>query len=326
MALVIGPGGGGGTTQTLTTQPLSNFDVSGTPVRLAVDAQGKLYISDPLRHAVLVYSNNGLFLSTIQGIEKPLGIAVDGSGTLYVGDAETGSVLIYDGSGHYVTRLGSGEGEFVYPNDIAISSSGNIFVADSAAHVVKAYSSAGSFSFGDTVLLYPTGIVVDDIAGEVYVSDDPSKSIIVFDLNGLYRRTIRLGSSFSPTVLRPQGLSVDAQNIYIADAYNSAIAAYTKSGTFIKFIGNYGSNLGEMRVPLDAALDRDGKLFVANYNNERIEEIGIGTTFTDISVSPAMVQFTVHECTALPSQTVNVSSGASAVAWTAYATVPWITL
>ncbi len=103
-ALVIGPAPSPVTSVTIT--PVDGFDVSGAPSRLAVDSIGRIYVTDPIQHAVLVFSHNGILLDSFDGIGRPVGLALDGSDTIYVGDVSTGSVMMLDSSGVLQGKLG----------------------------------------------------------------------------------------------------------------------------------------------------------------------------------------------------------------------------
>ena len=82
-------------------------------------------------------------------------------------------------------KLGSGTGEFGMPSDIAISSSGTVYVTDSMQNKVKAYTTAGEPLSSITGLYFPTGIAVDDAAGEIYVSDHSANMVKIFGMNGV---------------------------------------------------------------------------------------------------------------------------------------------
>ena len=80
----------------------------------------------------------------------------------------------------YLTQFGSegtGNGQFVFPEGIAVDSSNNVYVADEANCRVEKFTSSGtyltqwgSFGSGNGQFEYPAGIAVDS-SNNVYVAD-----------------------------------------------------------------------------------------------------------------------------------------------------------
>ncbi len=64
-------------------------------------------------------------------------------------------------------------------------------------------------------------------------------------------------------------------DIFIADGHSSSgnnrIVKYNKEGKFIKQFGTTGSEDGELRVPHALAMDSEGRLFVADRSNGRLQ-------------------------------------------------------
>ncbi|MCL5423422.1 MAG: NHL repeat-containing protein [Nitrospirae bacterium] len=264
----------------------------GAPTRIAVDYTGRTYVTSPLSKEVLVYSHNGKLLMRLKGFQRPLSVAADRMNRIYIGDEALGVVGVYNNKGELLYYLDAGEGKFGIPNDIAISTRYGthygtrygIYITDSKANKVMVYSTEGvfQFSFGSEMLNFPTGIVIDDSIGEVFVSDHNNKRIVVFTMDGNFLREIDAGGSWfgGGDFLRPQGIALDSGRLYIVDSYNSTLAVYerAKNGStekFLGYLGNYGSGDGEFRIPMDAAFDKLGRLLVTNTNNQRIEILGI---------------------------------------------------
>ncbi len=74
-------------------------------------------------------------------------------------------------------KMGSGLGEFLYPNDVAVGPKGDVFVADNYNHRVQHFTAEGSFvsawgndGLGPGEFHYPAGIAVA-ADGTVYVAD-----------------------------------------------------------------------------------------------------------------------------------------------------------
>jgi tripartite motif-containing protein 71 len=75
-----------------------------------------------------------------------------------------------------VGSKGSGDGQFIGPQWVAIDSSGNIYVADTYNHRIQKFNSDGAFltkwgseGSGDGQFNFPT--VAVDSSGNVYVAD-----------------------------------------------------------------------------------------------------------------------------------------------------------
>jgi DNA-binding beta-propeller fold protein YncE len=101
------------------------------PTNLALDQQGRLYVSDTGGFFVKIYDADGNFIRQIGNIGDSFGqffrnkgIAVDRENQIYVVDAVTSVVQIFDSEGRLLTYLGdaktSGEGALYLPAGIAL--------------------------------------------------------------------------------------------------------------------------------------------------------------------------------------------------------------
>jgi len=88
------------------------------PTNLAVDSQGRIYVSDTMNARVQVVDKSGKFIKAIgeRGIllgnmVRPKGVALDREGRLYVADAAPQTVQIYDPEGHLLLMLGAAESD-----------------------------------------------------------------------------------------------------------------------------------------------------------------------------------------------------------------------
>ena len=71
----------------------------------------------------------------------------------------------------------------------------------------------------------------------------------------------------------PTDVGWDADdNIYVSDGYvNSRIAKLDKHGNWITSWGTYGTEPGQLRLPHNMQVDRDGNVYVADRTNRRIQ-------------------------------------------------------
>ena len=68
---------------------------------------------------------------------------------------------------------------------------------------------------------------------------------------------------------------MDAQgNVYVADHNGSRIQKFTGYGDFLCTWGNYGTQPGEFRAPMDVAIDAQGRIFIDDLANHRIQVFG----------------------------------------------------
>jgi hypothetical protein len=322
----------------ISVSALSDFDVLGDPARLAIGPNGKVYVSDSQKHRVGIYSNNGILLDTIEGIGRPVAIDVDATGNVFVGDADTGSVMEFDAGGSFVSKLGSGDGEFIIPSGLVVTSTGDVYVADSEAGVVKGFTSGGSLFISVPGFVKPTGITVDETVSPavLYIIDDDDgtgsafayRYVRVYSLGGSLLGSINLGGAFgTQKVLRPTALRVDATRLYVLDGYRSVITVMSKSGTVETSLGSLGNDFGELDVPTDLEFDTAGTLFVADYKNSRVNIYGVDK---DAAISntlvafPSQIDFTITNRDTIPTQDVILNSPASGISWTAVSTEPWL--
>jgi sugar lactone lactonase YvrE len=138
-------------------------------------------------------------------------------------------------------------------------------------------------SFGEGLFVFPHGIYVDR-EGNVWVTDGQGKDgkghqVFKFSPDGKLLLTLgKAGvtgdgpdtfNAPSDVLVAPNG------DIFVGDGHggqtNARIVKFAKDGTFIKTWGKKGTAPGEFDTPHALAMDSQGRLFVGDRNNNRIQ-------------------------------------------------------
>ncbi|MGC8742306.1 MAG: 6-bladed beta-propeller [Verrucomicrobiia bacterium] len=164
------------------------------------------------------------------------------------------------------------------PTRMAIDETGNIYVTDSLRGKVAKYN--GFFQLIQTKegLEKPLGITVD-IAGRIYVGEQSSGSITVFDkdFNALGKLGAGNGEFLLPnyiTVARSNGNDL----IFVSDSAADEIKIYS-GGVLIKRFGGRGASSGQFIFPSGIAVNKDNELVVVDQGNDRIQIFDLSGNF-----------------------------------------------
>jgi DNA-binding beta-propeller fold protein YncE len=156
---------------------------------------------------------------------------------------------------------------------------------DSAGKLVK--------SFGEGLLVFPHGLYVD-YAGNVWVTDGVNRGgkgqqVLKFSPDGEVLMTLgKAGvAGNGPDEFNAPSAVLVAPNgdIFVADGHgretNARIVKFSRDGKFIKTWGRKGSAPGELDIPHALAMDSQGRLFVADRQNNRIQIFDQDGNFLD---------------------------------------------
>lgn len=155
---------------------------------------------------------------------------------------------------------------------------GRIYVADAQASTVVVFDVPRRkvFKFGwrePNRLVKPVSVAVDREAN-VYVLDAKQKKVLVFDALGLFKFAVGVKAGF----VQPTGIAVspDGQTIYVVDRgtvedNNHRVVALAPDDTERFRLGPRGKAPGQFNIPLEAATDDQGNLFVLDSGNFRVQ-------------------------------------------------------
>ncbi|OMF04359.1 hypothetical protein BK127_33680, partial [Paenibacillus sp. FSL H7-0331] len=234
---------------------------------------------------------------------NPKGVAVDSSGNVYVADTwnhriqkltiATGvwSEWKKSGSGN-----GSGLGEFYMPSSVAIDSSGNVYVGDTNNHRIQKLNgstsvwsewkkSGGGSGSGLGEFNNPLHIAVDS-SDNVYVADTNNHRIQKLTVTGAtsvwseWKKSGGGSGSGLGDFNNPKGVAVDSSgNVYVADSGNERMQKLTvAAGLWSEWVYQgviAGTDPGQFRYPSGVAVDSERNVYVADYDNNRIQKLTV---------------------------------------------------
>ncbi len=181
------------------------------------------------------------------------------------------SILLPSDSYLYINKWGSkgsGNGQFVGPEGIAVDSSGNVYVSDNGNNRIQKFDNNGNFitkwdfKGSDVIQLdKPEGIAVDS-SHNVYVTDYSSNSIIKCDSNG------KLITKWITT--NPEDIAIDKSGyVYVTDYHG--ILKFDGNGKLITKWGSYGTSNGQFIGSGGIAINSSGYVYVTDGDNNRIQ-------------------------------------------------------
>ena len=160
-------------------------------------------------------------------------VSVDAREHVYIFHRGPHPIIEFDPAGKFIRSWG--DGSFPRPHGIRVDSEGNIWVIDSAAHVVVKMNSQGRVQ------------MVLGRFGEA--GDSPAR------FNGPTDVAMAPGGEF-----------------YVSDGYgNSRIAKFSRDGQFLLSWGHKGSGEGGFALPHGIAVDKRGRVYVADRENGLIQ-------------------------------------------------------
>ena len=168
-------------------------------------------------------------------------------------------VMKFDASGKLLTAFGAGM--FIFPHKIYIDRDNNVWVIDGrGVNERERKTHPADAGKGHTVVKFSPGGRVLLTIGKAGVAGHPPEAL----------------TQPNSIVIAPNG------DIFIAEGHGgqtpgappetvSRISKFSKDGVFIKSFGKLGAAPGEFKLPHDIAMDSQGRLFVADRGNMRIQ-------------------------------------------------------
>jgi DNA-binding beta-propeller fold protein YncE len=160
---------------------------------------------------------------------------------------------------------------------VAVNSKDHIFLFQRTKPMLAEYDAKGNFiqSIGDGLFSHPHGLRID-ADDNLWTTDDGSHLVLKLDPSGnvlLVLGRINTGAEANWLFNKPADVAF-AKNgdFYVADGYgNSRVVKFDRDGNYIKAWGKYGTGMGEFNLPHTVAVDNQGRVYVGDRENQRIQ-------------------------------------------------------
>ncbi|HZT42739.1 MAG TPA: peptidyl-alpha-hydroxyglycine alpha-amidating lyase family protein [Chthonomonadaceae bacterium] len=167
------------------------------------------------------------------GTGMVMSVAVDAAGRVIVVQRARHPILIFDRAGHFLRSWGAGF--FTAPHACRIDPQGHLWITDTGDHRVMEFTSDG-------------------------------RLLATFGVKNRSGRDSRHFNQPSDVAFAPSG------DIYIADGYgNARVVRLSPAGKYLGAWGKHGTGPGEFRLVHSIAVDAQGRVYVVDRANDRIQ-------------------------------------------------------
>ena len=171
--------------------------------------------------------------------QAPSAVAVDSHDRLYVFQRCDPPVLVFDREGNLVSQWPRKDGVPADAHLISVGPDDGVYLADRDAHQILKYTPEGE---------------------------------VVMSLGARDRAELQAPFNHPADMCVAPAGSPQAGEIYVADGYgNSSVHRFTAAGVYISSFGSPGSDAGQFRVPHSIRVSADGRVYVADRENNRVQ-------------------------------------------------------
>ena len=212
-----------------------------SPRGVAITPDNFILVTD--NHKIQKLTMNGKLIASVgqkgsKPLEftKPSGIAISPtSGHIYVADYNNHHIQVLNPDltfSYSFGSYGSAEGQFSYPEFIAIDNQGLVYVSDSGNHRIQVFTSEGKYisqfgtgGSGPGQLQSPTGLVINN--NLLYVVENGNHRVSIFTTDGQFVSSFGVHGNKKDQFYCPYGITLDNEGyLYICDLRNNRLVMY----------------------------------------------------------------------------------------------------
>jgi uncharacterized protein (TIGR03437 family) len=251
--------------------------------------------------------------STAIALLTPVAVAVDAAGQIYVADAsDTVHIYTVAGAWNLFAGTGApgfaGDGGLALkalltnPRDVALDLAGDLFIADgirmrevNPLSIIQTVAGDGYLhAVGDgglatlALLNQPLGVALDR-SGNLYIADSGTERVRQVAPSGIIATFAGTGATgyngdnlpaAAAELYSPMGVMTDAYgDVYIADSYNHRIREVVQNGIIVTYAGTGTGGSGaedllaaqtQLRGPRGVCTSRAGVIYIVDTSNSRV--------------------------------------------------------
>ena len=284
-------------------KPLGSFASPGTsssersPVYIAVDPAGRVFVSDRLQNSVMLFTADGQYLDSLitpdMTLSKYLNQHLDGAlpdGTAFSYNVLSGFVSLTQPGMTEAQKLPAPSLTLWDPLGVRFDRNGNLLVTDMSDHAVHIFPAESiqasswkdfapkTMSFGEYgqkpgQLMFPNTAVTDS-HGRYFVTDGNNGRISAWDPDRNYLLDFAKGAGEDALNLPRGGFIDDHDRLFVADAVGQQVKVYDVSNSephYLYTFGDFGIDNGLFNYPSDIFVDSTGLIYIADRENDRIQ-------------------------------------------------------
>jgi len=258
------------------------------PASVSIDSSGNIYVADWGNGRILEFppgstgATNGIIVaggngtgSALNQLDNPITVFVDGTGNIYVNDNWNNRII-------------------EFPPGSTSTTNGKIVAGGNG-------SGQANNQFDGVTSVYVDG------SGNVYVSDGSNNRVLKFPAgsnSGTEGEVVAGGNGFGPAANQlyfPYSVFVDGGGyLFVADINNARIQRFppgstsATNGTTVAGGNGLGAAANQLNYPYFVSVDSRGDIFVADDQNNRIQEFKRGTPIDTLLIPLAPGTYTAQ--------------------------------
>ena len=213
-----------------------------------------------------------------KAMPSPVALAIDSAGNVFVSDSKQAAIYKITADARYAEKLALNKPLKQPTGILISRRKPRLYVVDTGQHQVLMFNTKGEFikSFGQRgsepgEFNFPT-MITQDHQGHLLVTDSMNFRVQIFDEDGHFIKAFGKQGDASGYMSRPKGIAVDkSDTVYVVDSLFHSVQLFNEDGRYLMKLGEQGSAAGEFWLPTGIFIDERQNIYVADSHNQRVQ-------------------------------------------------------